>query len=220
MEGDKVQKSEIASFIQDFIAHEPGCIHIPSDRYAVSLVFPVLALCDSSQIDDVRNLLHEIVVWLCDRYEEGFGLAPVEADAYQETVTLLGYPFEFIPIQSSSGSFLATVVCDLTAYLNDKHFYGDVVNDIKASKIFPQYWQVSDTKSMFQIEGADVITYPGIDYKDDLSKFESYEFAEHIIHEPRSYRVVDSVGALGLMVLMLLLRDRYFPTLWPVLTQE
>ena len=137
--------------------------------------------------------------------------------------TTINFVYElcpFIPVQPSSGSFLATVLSDLAAFLNDKQFYSDVVNDIKASKIFPQYWQVSDTKGMFQIEGADVITYPSVDYEDDLSAFETYEFAEHIIHEPRSYRIANLVGSLNLMTLMLLLRDRYFPTLWLTLTHN
>jgi hypothetical protein len=54
---------------------------------------------------------------------------------------------------------------------------------------------------------------------DELLDFESFEFAEHVRYEPRSFKVVDSVGAMSVMFLMMLLRDRYFPTIWPKLLE-
>lgn len=220
MESDNDAKEEIASFIQDFILREPGSAHIPSDRYAVSLVLPTIALYDSSWADSARELLHRAAVWLCDRYQEGFGLASSEAAPYTEVTTLFGYPFEFVSEKPSGGSFLASVICDLAAFLGDKQFYSDVVNDIKACRIFPLYWQALDTVGQFRIEGTDVITYPNVQYEDVVTEFDSFEFAEHIVHEPRSFRLAQIVGPLGFMTLMLLLRDRYFPTIWPSLIQK
>jgi hypothetical protein len=217
MEDDVNVKNQIASFIEDFVSNEPGCAHIPSDRYAVSLVLPVIALHITSRSDVALDFLRNVTVWLCDRYEEGWGLAFVEEDTYGEIITLFGYPFEFIAQQERSGSLLASVVSDLVAFLGDKQLYGDVVNDIKASRIHPEYWQVSHPKGLFSIGASDVIVYPYVEYKDTLEDFESYDFAEHVIHELRSFQVEDYVGPLSLMSLMLLLRDRYFPTIWPLL---
>jgi hypothetical protein len=214
LEDDAKNRNKLASFIEAFVLREPGCAHIPSDRYAVSLVLPVIVLCVTSRRDSAREILRRAAIWLCDRYEEGWGLAPLEADPYDEVVTLLGHPFELIPERKRSGSFLASVVSDLSAFLGDRQFYSDVVNDIKASRIHPQYWQVPDTGGLFSIEAPDVITYPHVEYTDSITDFQSYDFAEHIVHESRAFRVDELLGPLGLMALMLLLRDRYFPAVW------
>lgn len=217
---DTGTQDQLASFIEAFVLKEPGCAHIPSDRYAVSLVLPVIVLCVTSRLDSARDTLRRATIWLCDRYEEGWGLAPLEANPYDEIATLLGYSLEFISEREWSGSLLASVVSDLSAFLGDGQFYGDVVNDIKASGIHPQYWQVPDTESLFFIEGPDIITYPHVGYADEMTDFEAYEFAEHIVHEPRVFQIEELAGPLGLMALMLLLRDRYFPTLWPRLAHH
>ena len=115
---------------------------------------------------------------------------------------------------------MASVVSDLVAFLGDKQLYSDVVNDIKASGIHPEYWQAPDTEGLFHIGASDVIGYPCVEYKDNLQDFGSYDFAEHVVHEPRSFRIGELVGPLSLMSLMLLLRDRHFPTIWPFLIEN
>jgi hypothetical protein len=65
-----------------------------------------------------------------------------------------------------------------------------------------------------------VIGYPYVEYKDNLEDFASYDFAEHMVHEPRSFRIGELAGPLSLISLMLLLRDRYFPTIWPLLIEN
>jgi len=217
LEDDANTRSQVASFIEAFVSKEPGCAHVPSDRYAVSLVLPVIALLATSRSKTAIDLLRNVTVWLCDRYEEGWGLAPLEADSYAEIVTLLGHPFEFIPRRERTGSFLAAIVSDLAVFLGTKELYSDVVNDIKASGIHPEYWQAPDTEGLFRVGASDVIGYPCVEYKDSLEDFSSYDFAEHVVHEPRSFRIQELVGPLSLMSLMLLLRDRYFPTMWPLL---
>ncbi|MDP9314047.1 MAG: hypothetical protein M3R24_24740 [Chloroflexota bacterium] len=220
LDKDERDKADNISFLQEFIDKEPGCGHVPSDRYAVSLVVATLALCHSQKLTEACALLHRSVVWLCDHYEDGLGLAPLEADEYTETATLLGSPFEFISIHRAGNSFVATAICDLAAFIGNKDFYGDVVNDIMACKIVPTYWQVADTKGLFQIESDDVITYPNIRYENNLTPFEIFEFAEHISHEPSSFRIVQKEGPLSLIFLAMFLRDRYFPTIWPLLSSE
>ena len=152
-------------------------------------------------------------MWLCDRYQDGNGLASVEASANEEVSLLLGQPQDGLPRQLS---FLATVLSDLAAFLGNGEFYSNVVNDVKATRIYPEYWQTKDTLGQFLIDGEDVIQYLNIEYDDALaSPFEQWHFAEHIREETRAYEMAHRIGPSGYLAVMLLLRDRYFPTLWP-----
>ena len=211
-EADK--KREIIDFLKDFIQNEPGCGHIPSDYYAISLTLPTLAFLSDKSFEDASQLIHTATVWLCDRYEEGMGLASFEAHPYDEIKTLLGYSFDFIEQQPRKESFLAALLSDISAFLSDKELYSNVVNDIKASKILPQYWQVQDTKGLFSIEGEDIVSYPNIEYQDTLENFYNYDFAEHIHFEIQDFKISKIVGIFSLYLIMLLLRDRYFPKAW------
>ena len=219
LEVEQSEKDIVISFLVSFISQEPGCAHIPSDHYAVSLVLPVLSLCSSGHRDIAEGLLQRSTVWLCDRYQYDFGLADISSQPYEEIATLFGYPFDFIKIRPRKSSFTASVICDLACFVDNAKLYTNIVNDIKAVKIFPQYWQVPNTISLFILEGEDIINYPNIDYSDDYLPFDSFTFAEHIKHEPRSFTITDVIGPFGLLLMMLLLRDRYFPTLWPLVTK-
>jgi len=218
LEVEQSEKDDILSFIVNFISQEPGCAHIPSDYYAVSLVLPVLSLCYSGHIDIAEQLLHHSTVWLCDRYQDGFRLADISATPYDEIATLFGYPFDFIRVRPRRSSFCASVICDLAAFIANSELYSNIVNDIKASNIFPQYWQVPDTTSLFTLDGEDIINYPNIDYSDDYLPFESFTFAEHMKHETQVFPITEITEPIGLLLMMLLLRDRYFPTLWPCIS--
>lgn len=213
-------KNEMIAFITDFLDHEEGCGRIPSDRYAVSLIPPVLALIDAGGENTVRTLLEKATTWLCDRYKQGMGLAGFDASETYEVNTLLGYPFDFVQVDTAGGSFAATVLSDLSAFLGDSQFYTSVFNAMRTSVHFLTYWQVQDSEGQFLIEGEDVITYPTVTYSDTFSEFGLYQFADHISNETRSFKVAETVGPIGHMLLMLLLRDRYFPTLWPALVNR
>ena len=218
LEPDQTSKQDVSAFIDDFISREPGCAHIPSDRYAVSLVLPTLALYRETQPTKAQEILHRAIVWLCNRVQDGFGIAPFDSSPATEVARLLGHAFEFIPQQPTRGSLLATVLCDLAAFLGKAQFYSDIVNDIKACGIAFEYWQSPNTASLFMIDGPEVITYPNVEPKDNVGSFEEYDYAEHIAHEPRSFQIAELVGPFSLMSIMLLLRDRYFPTVWTALT--
>lgn len=214
LESEKTEKEKISSFLADFVTQEPGCAFIPSDYYAVSLVLPILSLCSSGLRNIAERFLEKTAIWLCDRYQDGFGLADISAEPYEEIITLFGYPFEFIRVQPRKSSFIASVICDLANFIAKADLYTNIVNDIKAVKIVPQYWQVPDTASIFSLEGEDIVNYPNIEYSDDCSPFESFKFADHITHEPLSFSITNITGTIGPFFMMLLLRDRYFPSLW------
>ena len=209
------RRTAVADFLREFSDQEAGCAHIISDKYAVSLVPPVLALIHAGHLDEARKLICKSTVWLCDRYQAGIGLARFDASPKEETETLLGYPFESVDIESRNQSFLAAVLCDLAAFLGDATFYANVVNDIKASRIYPQYWQPADTRGQFRIEAEDIIQYPSINYEDQASPFTDFAYAEHIVAEYTAFQVTEKVSVASYLGLSVYLRDRYFPTLWP-----
>lgn len=208
-----------ASFLEDFVRNESGCCHPLSDRYAVSIVLAVLALCANGRTAVARDLVKRTTVWLCDRYEQGMGLAGIEASELEETQTLLGYAFEFIDLPYRRTSFLATALADLSAFISDHDLYSSVVNDVKACRIHPEYWQPRDTVGACRIDGADVVTYPTISYADEITDFGTESFGNHMEDELASFRFAEHLGPESVVVLIALLRDRYFPKMWPKLSR-
>jgi hypothetical protein len=207
-------RERVAAFLEDFIRNEPGSRHPLSDRYAVSLVLAVLALCDNGRTGTARDLVRLATVWLCDRYQDGMGLAGLESDELDETKALLGYAFDFVDLPQRRSSFLATALADLSAFVGDYELYGAVINDIEASRIHPQYFQPRDSLGACSIEGEDVTRYPTIAYVDDVAAFNIETYGNHIIEEWQSFRFADTLGPISVVTLSALLRDRYFPRMW------
>lgn len=220
LEEEISEKIKSINFMTDFFEKEKGCGHIPAERYAVSLVWAALAFIKFGKADTAIELIKRSVIWLCDRAENGFGLARYEADEYEETATLIGYPFECIKVERNTSSFLATVLVDLAAFTGNSKFYADVVNDIAACEIAFDYWQFPDTNSIFTIDSDECRYYPNIPHQNSIFNFENYDYAEHIKHEPKSFQVTQKVGKESLILLSILLRDRYFPTTWKQLLAD
>lgn len=211
---NNVEKDDAVTFLAEFVEAEEGCGHIPGDRYTISLVWPILAFIQVGMPDKAINLVKRSVVWLCDRVEKDFGLARYEADEYEETAMLLGTSFDFIKVEKNRSSFLATAMTDLAAFIGDKEFYADVVNDIEACELAYEYWQFPDTKAIYTIDTEECITYPNITHYYELTTFEDSEYAEHIKHEPPSFQITKKIGTSSLIMLSVLLKDRYFPKVW------
>lgn len=211
---DRSERDEVISFLIEFFGKEEGCGHIPGDRYAVSMVWVTLALIQAGRNDQAAALIKKSVVWLCDRVEKGYGIARYDADENEETYTLLGYPFDFIKVERNRSSFLATVLSDLAAFMGDKGFYADIVNDFEACEIVYNYWQVPDTKAIFTIDTEECLAYPNIPHQYSMTDFEDFNYAEHIRHEPSSFQITERAGLSSLVLLSVLLKDRYFPKMW------
>jgi hypothetical protein len=211
---DESERNEIIAFLTEFLEREEGCGHIPSDRYATSLVWASLALIHAGRADKAQILVQRSVVWLCDRVDKGVGIARYDANEKEETYTLLGYPFDFIKVEKNRSSYLATIASDLAAFLGDKDFYADVVNDFAACEIAYSYWQFPDTKAVLTIDTEECRTYPNIPHQFSITEFEEFSYAEHIKHEPASFQITDKAGTSSLILLSVLLKDRYFPKMW------
>ena len=159
-------------------------------------------------------------MWLCDRVEKGFGIARYDADEKEETYTLLGYAFDFIKVEKNRSSYLATIVSDLAAFLGDKEFYADMVNDIAACEIAYSYWQFPDIKAILTIDTEECRTYPNIPHQFSLTEFEEFSHAEHMEDEPSSFQITEKAGTSSLILLSVLLKDRYFPKLWSRIVEQ
>lgn len=211
---DQSERDEIISFVTDFIEKEEGAGHIPSDRYAVSSIWTALALKQAEKMDEAKAFVKRNVVWLCDRVEKGFGIARYEADEDEETRVLLGYPFEFIKVERNRSYLFATALADLAAFLGDKEFYVDIVNDFEACEIVYHYWQLPDTKAICTIETEECVAYSNVSHQFSLTNFEDYSYSEHMKHEPPAFQITKKVGMGSLVLLSVLLKDRYFPKAW------
>ena len=212
----KEDQERHSAFVREFLDREPGCAHPISDRSAISIVVATLVMIGAGHSDDAARFLEKTTVWLCDRYQDGMGLAGVEANEQSETNTLLGYPFEFIDIAPRHDSLLATALMDLAAFLGEPELYGDIVNDVKAVRIHAEYWQARDTAGACRFEGDDVLHYPSVWFADVLHG-SAEEYAEHLIAESELFRFVGVFGPVSAVAIAALLRDRYFPKVWPML---
>jgi hypothetical protein len=208
---DKSEKDKVISFLARFIEKEQGCGHIPGDRYASSLVWPTLALIQSGKFDEAKILVRRSTVWLCDKVENGFGIAHWDADEQEETAVLLFYPFDFIRVEPHKSFYLASVLVDLSAFIGDNAFYGDITNDIEACEIAYFYWQFPDTKAIFTIDTEDCLKFSSMVHSADEIR---EDYAEYLSEEPDSFQIVQTVGLSSLVMLSTLLKDRYFPKTW------
>jgi hypothetical protein len=208
---DKGERDDVISFLTEFIEKEEGCGHLPGDRYATTLVWPILALLKSSKTDVAKSLVRRGTVWFCDKVEKGFGIAHWDADEQEETAVLLFYPFDFIRIERNRSFYLTTVLIDLSAFIGDKEFYGNVTNDIEACEIAYFYWQFPDTKAIFTIDTEECLKFSEMVYFADEIKADRMEY---LVEEPDSFQITQTVGLNGLLILSTLLKDRYFPKMW------
>lgn len=208
------ERERIAAFMKDFVVAEPGCGHPPSDRYAAPVVWTTLALIRSEMVTEAIDFIKKTTIWLCDRLEKGFGLADYDADEYDETAVLIGYAFSSIKVEKNRSSFLATALADLAAFTDDQELYSILVNDFAACEIAYEYWQVPDTQSVFTIYSSDSRTYPNSLHEPNLTTFVEYKYAQHIAEEPATFKIAEKVGPTSLILLSVLLKDRYFPRQW------
>jgi hypothetical protein len=211
---DIEKRAELGNFLAEFVQTERGCGHIPSDRYSTSVIWSALALLGVGRGTEAIDLVRRSVVWLCDRGEDGFGIARYEASEYEETATILGYPFEFIKVEKNRSSFFANALADLAAFIGDRQLYEDVINDIEACEITYAYWQFPDSAAVFSIETPECLAYANVPHDEALTDFHDLNYAAHIRDEPTTFQFVEKCGAHSAVLLSVLLRDRYFPTVW------
>lgn len=194
----------IAQTVQDLLEHQPGCAHPVSDAYAVSLIAPALLIAQHAP-DSARRYLTSTAVWIADRYDPdygGVGLAATVADPATEVAYLLGAPYEHGP-DPRPGSYLATVIIDLTAIIPGcADLYMDMVNEFLAVGADPWLLQADEHRAQWQ-PGTGATLTPNVIYAEPLPS-DGIAAAHHRTEPPP----VPSWDALALTSIT---RDRHIP---------
>lgn len=202
----------IFELVNELLKDEQGVGKIPSDRYAVSIIAPVLIAIHQGKIHVAQALIEKTANWLLERVVHGNSIANFDSSEIEEVNTLLGSPDLDITIHQGGG-FLRVLLTDLAAFTDDAEFYNKI-SEVLAKTAFPTYWQVKDTVGLTLVEGQDIIQYSNIAIESILTQFDDYAYSEHISNEIDRLSLVDTFGSSGLFVLIFLLRDRYFPKQW------
>lgn len=217
MTDDAVVSTNCLSVIVEFSNGEEGAFKIIGERDTISILLPLLALTVEGKLTDAAQRLVKATIWYCDRHEHGKGLAQFDATEDREVYTLIGHSLQRV---NYSKGFTACALSDLAAFMDEPLLYQQVVNEIKAVMVAPAYYLPQDSAEVYFVGATDLTTIPNVHYADTISTFTNYEFANHIQYEPKSFYLEPIVGCRGFMCLAVLLRDRYFPTLWPKLTRN
>lgn len=198
---------EVADWLVQFAAAQPGISRPISDRYAVSAI-PVVTLLMRDHASAAEGLLRRLTVWVCDRHETGeLGLAAVDAPPFEEVSRVLGGAFEHVGLQPRKQSQIAGVLLDLAALLDLRDLYADVRNDTLAVQLYPSVLLVG--------EGPDQLSITGPTNRWDFNP----DFAEVIdgmspvaphLGDDASNLIVPEDQWWGLLAASAALRDRHF----------
>lgn len=214
LSADPEAQSNFASGLSWLITSDEGSCHPVSDRYAISVILTTLVLFSSGHTELARKFVNNVIVFLCDRYSDGYGLSTVDESTQDEVERLLGYPFEHLDLKPEYGSLLVTGLLDILAYFGEGQLYLNVLNDAQACEIVPQYWQCGDTESQFFLESDEVYHYASVEFSEEIASSFGTGYATHIAREPSSWILGHQFRYRIHAALSILLRDRYFPTAW------
>jgi hypothetical protein len=158
--------------------------------------------------EELEAWLQRVIVWICDRYERGPGLASVYADPGAEITYLLGEPYEHVNLRIRTQSYLATVVLDLASALELDNTYDLAFNDFTACQIaFPSV-EPLDEPDQYHHTDTGAIMEANIAF--DSLPSEGWQRAVHHRRAPESY-ALDRIGrSWELLAVTLLLRNRHF----------
>lgn len=204
--GELSDASDTTDLVETIIKCNPGCSHLISDKFAISLIPPVLSLWIFKRTDTCKTFLYDVGKWLCDRYEDSeFGLASPESDEQEEIERLFGYAYDFISLNRRKESYIATILLDLSIITNMSELYDALINDILAIRIFPCLVVMKNDIHQYLKDG-EALFNPNITYPekwDDLSN-------ELPPHHKEDVGLFDQSGYdWEAIALYSVLRDRY-----------
>jgi hypothetical protein len=144
---------EVADWLARFIASQPGASHPVSDRWAVSLI-PALVILGQRRPDVLRPFLTDVLRWLGDRHDnDGLGMAGPHAEPFEEVEYFLGSPLESVEVSARRQSYLAAVMLDVAALLEDEELYNLAYNEVVALDIRPFLAIPRDDVSQYMTTG-------------------------------------------------------------------
>jgi hypothetical protein len=144
---------EVADWLARFVEAQPGAAHPISDRWALSVLAATLLLGRFYK-DECTTYLTEVLRWLGDRHDrEGLGVAGPHAEPLEEVEYLLGTSFEHVDRSPRRHSYLAALLLDLAAVLEDQVLYDLAYNEIAALDIRPFLALPRDDVSQYMATG-------------------------------------------------------------------
>ena len=203
---------KVREFLSAFLRSNPGASHPISDRWAVSLIPPVLVLRNSAPTEELTAVLQDVIRWVCDRYDSnGLGLAGRYSSPDDEVNHLLGGPFQHIlPLQRRSDSYIATVVLDLAAILRMKDVFELARNDFMAVGITLPVIEASDTRGQYLIGGEGLHINPNMEYSEAWNPCDGWKVAPHHHRASDAYYLERIGRPWDHLAVSAVLRDRHF----------
>jgi hypothetical protein len=156
---------KMVDFLLQFFQANPGASHPISDRWAVSLIPPLLLLVRAGYRAEVRGILENVIRWICDRYESGnLGLADSQASPAEEVAYLFGGAFEHITFPRRSALYTATVVLDLASMFEMNELFELAINEFLAVHAVLPVIEVGDVSNQYVLCGEDIRYEPNMEY--------------------------------------------------------
>jgi len=202
---------KLANFLVQFFRTNPGASHPISDRWAVSLIPPVLFLVETGHRAEIPAILENVIRWVGNHYDSGnLGLAGSYSTPEEEIEYLLGSPFEHTAIHRRSESYVATVVLDLAAMLRIQAVYELARNDFLAVGAMPPVVEVGDTPSQYALHADGLSFEPNMQYEHAWAPRDGWKVAPHHDRAPSACYLEQVGRAWDHLAVSAVLRDRHF----------
>ncbi len=202
----------IAEWISAFFGGQPGATHPVSDRWAVSLL-PALTLLARTDRARCSKPIENTVRWLGDRNDAGgLGLAGPHAEPLEEIEYLLGSSLEHIDKPPRRHSYLAGMLLDFAALLEDGDLYDLVYNEIAALDIRPFVAIPRDDVSQYMAtgHGIDVPINTSPKYLEYFADGSDWRMADHHDDEVDRYYLGRNGRLWDHLALSIVTRDRHW----------
>ena len=208
---EKRRDKDIEGFLVDFFRQNPGTMHPISDRWAVSLIPPILLLARTNHVEEVERWLKGVIEWVGNHYDnQGPGLSSVYSKPYDEVEYLLGGAFDHVELVRNPSSHIAGVVLDLASLLALKDLYELAVNDFLAVEALPSIIETDDTGGQYILGAEGGSLEPNMRYEEKWVPRDGWKLAPHHLRSPDSYYLNRIGKPWDHLAISAVLRDRHF----------
>jgi len=203
---------EIADYIKRFFEAHSFSTHLISDKWAVSLIPPVLLMAKAGFANQIQAIFENIIRRTCDHYDnENFGLASPYANVEEEINYFLGSPLEHVALNRRSESYIYTVVLDLISILENESLYNLARNDFEAVRANPLVIQTGDTLGQYVINHPGTRVEPPNTFREEWNPTDGWKVAaHHLSNEGEQYFLTRNNKWWEQLSLSSVLRDRHF----------
>lgn len=205
----------VASYLSGFVAANAGAAHPISDRWGTSVACCALQLALHGERNALGRYLESGIKWLADRYENGnMGLAGPHSDPDEETLYLLGSPFEHTHLSRRSESYAATQILDLCSVLEDRDLFNVARNEFLAVNVCLPVLEVDDSPAQYSIDSVGQYYEPNMPYEEHWNPSEGWKVAPHHKRGPDCL-YAESMGEIwDQLAISCVVRDRHFVKSW------